>query len=213
MRAEAMDKIKSLEEQLKRAESARLSEAALRDQEIEGLKAGNKALAKEAARFKKENAKLRKKGETVPGTESVTSDTGASYTSFEEFKRKALANYGRDYWHSAFAHEAGITVKQLRAWETVDLIPDQLAAKLDGFGEEQRKPASRKQWSFAENERLKELLSDGADYLEAARVLSREFGRRIFEGSISRRRQVLFREEGWSPAPRSGAFGKAGIHQ
>ncbi len=159
--------------------------------ERDAIKEAYAALHAKYERLQAENAALRE------GT--AASDTGDAYMRFSVFRQRATAIYGRDRWKSAFATAAGISIKELNAWETVDTIPAALAVKLDALTEEQRRPASRKPWTGDDIKRLKQVLDAGKSDLEAAHILSVHLGRRLHETSIAGQRRRLFRDTGWLP--------------
>jgi hypothetical protein len=95
---------------------------------------------------------------------------------------------------------------ELNCWQGAKIFPADKAAMLDNLAPEQRKPASRERWTSADLERLKAVLPAVASDLEAAQILSAEFGRRLFEPSVTKQRRFLFSTEGWKPerkAPQS----------
>jgi hypothetical protein len=66
------------------------------------------------------NQDLRQK---VRAWKTTASDDGRSYITFDAFTASAGRSYGRKLWKTAFAFEAGITIKHINAWETVGSLP------------------------------------------------------------------------------------------
>jgi predicted RNase H-like nuclease (RuvC/YqgF family) len=174
---------------------------------IDALQAQNHSLQSEGERLQAEVNGLKAE---VHALKEVVSDDARAYVNFADFARRAGQSYARKLWKSAFAFEAAITIKEMNAWETVGLAPAVWLAKLDALTEEQRKPTARKPWTAKERARLQAILDQGHTDLATARILTGEFGRRIYESSITTQRRQLFRQEGWAPQCRPSAGRRRG---
>lgn len=119
------------------------------------------------------------------------------YLRYEDLAARAQAIFGRAQWRGALAYHLEISLKVMSAWRTVDLVPASFVAELERMTEVERQPASRQPWKPDEHQVLKDLLDAGQTNLEAARILSARFGRRLYENSIAGQRRRL-RREGWT---------------
>jgi hypothetical protein len=126
--------------------------------------------------------------------QAFKSDCGRVYVQFSDFAASATKCFRRARWKSAFAFEANMTLKMVNAWETVGLMPAEFASYLKGLSPEQLKNASRQPWTREEVARLAELVPSGESDSNLAHLLSREFGRRIFESAVTTQRRRLRRE-------------------
>jgi hypothetical protein len=125
---------------------------------------------------------------------ATVSDTGEEYVPWVEFEAAAIKAFGREgSWKSVAAFEMDMDVKVLNAWQTVGVIPAKSLDVVKGLTEDQKAPASRKKWTDDEYARLKALGAEMHRDREIAKILSREFGRRLVETSITGARRRLFR--------------------
>ena len=129
----------------------------------------------------------------------VSGDMRREYISFRSLAAKAERIFGHRRWKPALAAALGMSMKELNGWQNANAFPAHMAKRLDEFTIDQLKSASRQPWTVDEIERLKVLLETGASDLDTAQTLSAEFGRRIYEPSVTRQRRRLFRIEGWKP--------------
>jgi hypothetical protein len=169
---------------------------------MEALQAQNLSLKVEAQQLQ---AEVEGRKAEVGTLKAAASHNDRSYVTFDSFGASAGRTYGRKLWKSAFAFEAGITVKEINAWETVGLAPADWLAKLDALTDYQRKPTARKPWTAEERARLRAVLDQGHSDLATAQILTEEFGRRLYESSVANQRRQLFRNNGWAPQGRPGS--------
>ena len=180
----------------------------VKEAEVEALQEQNSLLGEEVDSLRTEVAILTTENSAV---KAATSDTGRTYAPFGLFAEHARLRFGRKTWKSAFAFDVGITVKEINAWKTVDLVPAEWAATLDRLSHEERKAASRQPWTDDERARLRELLEHGFSDLAAAQLLTGELGRRLLEPTITGQRRRLSKEGGWVARTRQApANGHAG---
>lgn len=126
-------------------------------------------------------------------------DTGVGYVDFGLIAEKAVRRCGRATWKPAVAFALNMSVKELNAWKTVGVFPAELVARVAALNDCECASSSRQQWADDEIEQLKAILDEGHSDLEAAVILTRKLGRRIYETSITNRRRRLFRDECWRP--------------
>ncbi|TXN17220.1 hypothetical protein FV219_00915 [Methylobacterium sp. WL122] len=126
-------------------------------------------------------------------------DTGAQYVEFATISELAMNRCGRATWKSAVAFSINMPIRMLNAWKAVGIFPAHLVAHIDALSDHDYEPSSRQRWSSDEIDRLKVVLHEGRSDLEAAVILSKEFGRRIYETSVTYQRRRLFRIENWRP--------------
>lgn len=124
---------------------------------------------------------------------------------------KIAAKTRRKHLTTAAAHALAIPVVEMRAWFTLDTMPTALAHKLASLPAEALAGASRKRWSDAEVASMKMLVAQGLDNLAIALTLSKQFGRRIFEGAVARARSKLAMAE-WGQRRVVGANYGAAYH-
>ena len=163
----------------------------------------NCALDGEVASLREEICKVRAQNVALRGGSGYRALISRSLHSL----RAPAPPMARKTWKSAFAFKAGIPVKQLNAWQTVDLIPGEWMALLDALTPERQKAASRQPWTDAERARLRALVQEGRSDPEIAWLLTAEFGRRRFEPAVTNLRRRLSRDEGWPSRPTSGKRG------
>jgi hypothetical protein len=181
------------------------------------LRAAEKRLNSLGEQTEQPNVRLGRNGSTK-ATETATNGSNQNgndfeahrcetgYLHYEDLAARAHAIFGRAHWRGALAYHLGISIKVMSAWKTVDLVPASFVAELERMTEVERQPASRQPWTPDEHQALKALINARQTNLEAARILSARFGRRLYESSIAGQRRRLGRE-GWSVERRPGHTG------
>jgi hypothetical protein len=175
------------------------------DRSIDGLGKSIDGFVKNVERLREENdtlrAEKRAQAERIAELEArvteleaaqaepaaaTVSDTGEEYVPWIEFEAAAMKAFGREgSWKSVAAFEMDMDVKVLNAWQTVGVIPARYVAMVQALTDDQKAPASRKSWSDDDYARLQALVDEGKRNREIAKILSREFGRRLVETSIT----------------------------
>lgn len=118
---------------------------------------------------------------------------------------------GRKHWTTAAAHALALPVVEMRAWTVLKTMPATMAHKLASLSAEDLMPASRKPWSDAEVGALRLMVRQGMDNLAIALALTAQFGRRIFETGVARKRSKLVMAE-WGQRRGAGSASYAGAH-
>jgi hypothetical protein len=152
---------------------------------MDRLTAENQTQAERIAELEARIVELEAAQKAKPAAATV-SDTGEEYVPWIEFEAAAMKAFGREgSWKSVAAFEMDMDVKVLNAWQTVGVIPARYVAMVQALTDDQKAPASRKSWSDDDYARLQALVDKGKRNREIAKILSREFGRRLIETSIT----------------------------
>jgi hypothetical protein len=194
-----------IKEQFEKFNLQRASEKAAHEKErakTKTLRAKNKALRAEHEALRSEHEDLRAKYEDLLAEKEALSaatgskaDTGTEYINSKVFEEEGDKVFACKGWRPRFASAADIDLKELDAWRVVKVVPAKFRDLLPNLTDEQKAPASRMAWSDAERKRLMTLVSRGLTDREIAKVLSKAFGRRLVETSITgaRRRFKILR--------------------
>ena len=163
-------------------------------------------LTQDRNRWQQESERLQDLNEDLSNQNShletvSQSDDGALYVSYERLVSKAEQISGHNCSKSSIAFALDIGLSTLSAWQKVGIVPMGFVNKLGELSEDRFGPASRAPWSEDEVNKLKEFVSERTSDLDAARTLSKQFGRRRFELSVARKRRQLA-EQGWKPSPK-----------
>lgn len=128
------------------------------------------------------------------------SDTGREYVDFDAITAVAERRTGRKFWKPAVAFILGITMREIRAWAEVGVIPVEFVERLDAAGDGEFLPASREKWTAGDDVCFKYVLDNTSDDLEAAQALTKKMRRCVHETTVTRKRLILRRNEGWLPS-------------
>lgn len=183
------ERIKSLESDIKLA----VEKMDLQAQVIEFQAAQIASL--QAALAAREATAAASTSQAASADPAVEALADSDYVPLGPIVEQIVRKTGRKHITTAAAHALGIPVVEMRAWTVVKTMPATLAHKLASLPAEALAAASRKRWSDAEVASLKMLVAQGLDNLAIALALSKQFGRRIFEGAVSRARSKLVMAE------------------